>query len=396
MIKTLDELKELFLTELSKIKEVAFDLNYDLAENPEISGKEFETVKKITTILTDNNIKVEKEFAGLPTAFRATIKEDPNSNVRIGILMEYDALPEIGHACGHSASGSLSLLSALALARMSEHLEGNIDLIGTPDEEVAGRKIDIGNQGYFDDYNYVIMIHMNSDVTLPSLQFLALSDLEINFTGVTAHASASPWEGNNALNGAMLALHGIDMLRQHVKPDTRIASIISNGGESTNVVPGTAQVKTCLRNGDRAYLDEVMKAVKNCAEGAALATQTKVEYHNISSDFTDMKLNLPGIEAIRSVMKELNIPFSEDDGSMLGSSDIGNVSHICPAFHPMLAVSDHYLALHTKEFADIMKTEEIKEVIENGAKIIGFFILTTLADPELLEKIKQDFEKNNK
>ena len=133
----------------------------------------------------------------------------------------------------------------------------------------------------------------------------------------------------------------------------------------------------------------------NSIRNKFIATQTQVELHNISSDFSDMKLNLPGLEIIRSVMKELNIPFSEDDGSMLASSDIGNVSHICPAFHPMLAVSDHYFAHHTKEFVDAMKTGHIKEVIENGAKIIGFFILTTLAEPDLLEKIKQDFQKNN-
>lgn len=392
-MKTLNELKDLFLKEVSEIKGTVFDFNYDLAEHPEISGQEFETVKKIYAILEDNKIKVEKELAGLPTAFRATIKEAPNSDVKIGIIMEFDALPEVGHACGHSASGSISLLSALALSRISEDLDANIDLIGTPDEEVAGRKIDLANQGYFNDYNFVIMIHMNSNVTYPSLQFLALSDMEMNFTGATAHASASPWEGRNALNGAMLTLHGMDMLRQHVKTDTRISSIITRGGESTNVVPGKAQVQTVMRSSSRAYLDEVIQKVKNCADGAALATETQVEYHPINADFADMKLNEPGIEAIRSVMSELNIPFEEDDKSMLGSSDIGNVSHVCPAFHPMLAITDEYLPLHTKEFADVMKSDHIKEVIENGANIIGFFILTALKEPGLLDKIKADFER---
>lgn len=389
---SLNELKELFSKEVSEVKDIAIDFNYDLAEHPEISGQEFETVKKIMAILDDHHIEVEKEFAGFPTAFRAKIKEDPKSDIKVGILMEYDALPEIGHACGHSASGSLSLLAALALSKISDQLEGNIHLIGTPDEEVAGRKIDIGNQGYFDDYNYVIMIHMNSNVTWPSIQFLALSDLEINFTGATAHASAAPWEGKNALNGAMLAIHGMDMLRQHVKSDTRIANIITKGGDATNVVPGESQVQTVLRSGDRDYLDGVVKAVKDCADGAALATQTKVEYHNINADFANMKLNESGIDVIRSVMTELNVPFEEDDHSMLASSDIGNVSHICPAFHPMLAVSDQYFSHHTKEFADAMKTERIQGVIENGAKIIGYFILTTLTEPGLLDKIKADFE----
>ncbi|WLV24243.1 amidohydrolase [Aciduricibacillus chroicocephali] len=393
-MKPLAELKGQFLQELSKLKEVAFNYNYDLAEHPEISGHEFETVKKIYSILEDNNLKIEKELGGLPTAFKATVKEDVNSDVRIGILMEFDALPEVGHACGHSASGSLSMLAALALSKMTENLEGNIDLIGTPDEEVAGRKIDLGKQGYFDNYNYVIMIHMNSNVTWPAVKFLALSDLEINFTGMPAHASASPWEGKNALNGAMLALHGMDMLRQHVKSDTRISSIITKGGESTNVIPAKAQIQTALRSSDRAYLDKVEKKVKKCADGAAMATETEVEYHNINADFADMKLNEPGIDTIRDVMRELDVPFEEDDGSMLASSDIGNVSHICPAFHPMLAVSDKYFAHHTPEFAAAMKTDHIRDVIEIGAKIIGFFILTTLTDPELLKKIKQDFAEN--
>ncbi|MFS0780270.1 amidohydrolase [Bacillus sp. 1P06AnD] len=390
----LRDLKEQFLTEILKVREEAFALNAHLADHPEVSGMEYNAVKEIISILENHHIDVEHDFAGLPTAFKAKIKKDPSSDVKVGILMEYDALPEMGHACGHSASGSVSLLAALALANMGNQIEGTIELIGTPDEEVNGRKIDIGNQGSFRDYSYVIMIHMNSKVTLPSVQFMALSQLEMTFTGKAAHATASPWEGRNALNGAVLAMHGMDMLRQHLIPGIRVSSIITEGGEASNVVPEKARLKTCLRSKNSSSLDAITRAVKNCGHGAAIATQTLVDFKKTGADYKEMKLNAPGIDAIRAVMAELNIPFSEDDGSITASSDIGNVSHICPAFHPMLAISDHYIPFHTNEFAEAMKTDHIKDVIEIGACIIGFFILNTLYEPKLLDRIRQDFDGN--
>ncbi|MFS0780265.1 amidohydrolase [Bacillus sp. 1P06AnD] len=395
-MKNITELKQLFEDALLRNHDIAHALNYDLAEHPEVSGEEFESCKKYVNICRDKGMDVEENFCGLPTSFRAkaVCKEQPRA--RMAVLAEYDALPNLGHGCGHSASGSLSLLTVLALQDMADELDMDIDLIGTPDEELHGEKALMANKGIFKEYDFAMMIHMNSNATFPSLRFLALSGFRVKFHGATAHASASPWEGKNALNAAQLTLQAVDMLRQHVLPDTRMSYFIVNGGEASNIIPDFAEIELLLRHSKREYLDTVIDKVKNCIKGACTATGTTYEMETLGYHYSDMLLNEPGINVIRSAMKELNVPFMEDDGSMMGSSDIGNVSYECPAFHPMLATSDQYFALHTQEMVDVMKSEKAKEIIDRGARIIGYTMLNLMADPELMKQVKNDFLNHTK
>ena len=225
-----NEVKDAGFEKIDFLAREAFELNYFLAENPELSGKEYLACEKICALLESHGITVERAFAGIPTAFRGTVCEAPDSGINIGIIAEYDALPEIGHACGHCASGSLSLLAALALHECADLVPANIDIIGTPDEEATGKKIEMAEAGLFDKYDFVIMIHMDSK-NKAEMKLLALSAFHYNFRGQPAHASACPWAGKNALNGAMLMIHGFDMMRQHLKPTTRVHGIIIRGGE---------------------------------------------------------------------------------------------------------------------------------------------------------------------
>ncbi|HDV0843950.1 TPA: peptidase dimerization domain-containing protein, partial [Enterococcus faecalis] len=323
----------------------------------------------ILSVLKKKNILIEENVAGLNTAFIAHVIEGEPEQPKIGIIMEYDALPEIGHACGHCASGSLSLLAALTLKEMANEVPASIDLIGTPNEEVTGDKIKMAQAGIFDDYAFVIMIHMNSNQTWPACHFLALSEIRATFTGKTAHAAAAPWQGENALNGALLACNAIDMSRQQMKDGSRISYIIKDGGQASNVIPDKAELIINLRHPNKFTLAENYKKIINCLEGAALATNSKVSYERTGEDFDNMNWNLSGIRAIAEVMKMIGLPFcDEPEGNSTGSSDIGNVSYICPAFHPMLAISDEEFSLHTKKVADIMKTpKKIHPVISNGA-----------------------------
>lgn len=388
-------LRDEYLKTISKNEETAFALNTFLANNPELSGQEYKAVKKITGILEDKGIKVEKKLAGIDTSFLAHIAKSDSDKPKVGILMEYDALPGVGHACGHSASGSLSLLTALTLWEMKDQYDATVDLIGTPNEEVNGDKIDLAKAGVFDDYDTVMMIHMNSNETFPSVHFLALSEIRVNFTGKTSHAAAAPWEGRNALNAASLTGVAIDMMRQQLKLDTRIAYIITKGGEASNVIPGEAEMVINMRNANKFDLENNYERVINCIKGAALATGTEFTVEKTGPDFDDMNINQTGVKVIKEIMDSLDIPNTEEaPGASTGSSDIGNVSYVCPAFHPMMAISDHYFALHTKEVADIMKTDSINTVIRNGAEVIGLFLLQLIEDPELLEGVKQEFKKS--
>ena len=383
-------IKELFEEAVLKYQNVCHQLNYFLAENPELSGEEFKACQKFVDICRERGMEVEEEFCGLPTAFRANVNNVENPQAHIAILAEYDALPDLGHGCGHSMSGSMSLLTALALHSISEKLNVNIDLIGTPDEELHGEKITMVNQGVFKKYDFAMMVHLNSNTTMPKVKFLALSAYRVRFYGKPAHAAASPWEGKNALSAAQLTFHAIDQLRQRVKPDTRMSYYIVHGGKASNIIPDYAEIQVELRHSNRAYLDTVIEKVENCIKGAAIATETSFDIEMIGYPYSDMLQNEPGIEVIKSVMEEMDLPFIEEDDSM-GSSDIGNVSYQCPAFHPMLACSNDYFTLHSQEMVDVCLSEKSKEVINQGARLIGNTILSLIEKPELLEKIKEDF-----
>lgn len=388
-------LRETYLTDIQKNAETAYHLNHYLAHHPEISGQEYNSVKKITEILRDKGIEVEDKLAGIDTSFIAHITESSKGQPKFGILMEYDALPGIGHACGHSASGSLSLLTALTLWEMKDQFEATVDLIGTPNEETKGDKITLADAGVFDDYDFVMMIHMNSNETWPSCHFLALSEIKVQFEGKPAHAAAAPWDGRNALNAAHLTCQAIDMLRQQLKPDTRVSYIITEGGTASNVIPEKAEMIINMRNNKKAELHQTFDKVMNCIKGATIATGTEYKTEKTGEDFDDMNINQTGTKAITEIMDSIDLPHTEEPlGQATGSSDIGNVSYVCPAFHPMMAISDHYFALHTKEVADIMKSDAINQVILNGAEVIGLFILKAIDEPDLLQEIKQEFKKS--
>lgn len=395
-MKSLEQLRTAVFESIGQLQKEAFDLNYDLADHPENPGEEVYACQQYYSILEKHGIPVVKEYGGVSHAFKATIKSDPSSKLKVGILAEYDALPEIGHGCGHCASGSLSLLAALALHANADDLVGNVDLIGTPDEEATGKKVDLAELGLFDDYSFVIMIHMNTK-NLIKANFMALAAFHYNFRGCPAHAAAFPWEGRNALNGAMLMIHGMDMLRQHVKPDTRIHGIITHGGDANNTIPEYVTTDYVVRYPDSEYLAGLIEMLHNCARGAAMATRTEVEIDEYAPKLDSLRANHTGEELLEDVFAELEIPLFEGDNENMGSSDIGNVSWRCPAFHPTLAVTDQQdLALHTKEFAALMKNPEIEMVIDRGAKVISLMIMKAMTDPALVEAMRNEFEKTVK
>ncbi len=223
----------------------------------------------------------------------------------------------------------MSFLAAAAFHAMPD-LPVAVDLFGTPDEELHGGKVPMCEQGVFKDYDLVLMVHMSSCETTPNSRFLALDDYRVRFHGQTAHAAAHPWEGRNALNGATLSLHAIDMLRQHVLPDTRIGMYIVNGGTASNVIPDFAELECCIRHTTRTYLDQVVKRIMNCFAGAALATETTYEVEQVGYKYDDLIWNETATEVVRQVLREMKIPFVEP--GIGGSSDIANISHQCRCF----------------------------------------------------------------
>ena len=357
----------------------AFAINYTLAKNPELSSHEFESVKTIGAVLEKHGMDVTYNFCNLPTAFKASAVKVDNPKGRLAILCEYDALPEVGHACGHSASGSMSVLAALTLRKMQQDgvaFNMDIDIIGTPDEEATGCKVDMCNAGVFKDYDLAIMVHLDGEETRPNSQFLALDCFRARYHGKPAHAAGEPWNGINAVNGVQLAIHAMDMMRQQVRPETRIGTWILAGGTASNVIPEFGELEVTVRHTERDYLNGLSEQIKKIFEGAALCTGTTVD------------IEFYGIE---DVMTDMGIEFKPGPADIGGSSDIGNVSYQCAAFHPKLRLAGDDKVCHSKEFAAAMLEPTIEQTILDGANIIGRTLLSLVENPAVLEEIVAEF-----
>lgn len=368
----------------------AITLSDYLANHPEVSEHEFQSSKKHAELLSCHGFEVEYPFLGIPTAFCAT--KSNGEGAKVALLVEYDALPEIGHACGHCLHGAMSTLAAIGLASVFDEVKGELRVIGTPAEETNGAKVTMAKQGVFDDLDLAIMIHSSGNKSYVKYKSLAMDAIEFSYKGKPAHAASAPWEGRNALNGVQLFFHAIDMLRQHVKPEVRMHGIIYKGGDAPNIVPEMAICRFYFRAPTRAYLDYLVDRVRRIALGAAMASETEVTMKNFEFSFDNMIENKTAEEKMAEIMKELGIELSEPEGYE-GSSDMGNVSYRCPALQPKLAISDVPLVTHSREFADAVVTPRAHEALILGSKALARIALAVYLDEDLRSAIKEDFKK---
>lgn len=384
------ELKEKIAQAVKENLQDAIALNDDLADHPELSGEEYESSRKIVELLKRKGFDVECPFAGLPTSFKATYGRNDHK-YKVAIMTEYDALPGIGHACGHCVSGAISVLAGIAASKLQDALDADIDVIGTPVEETDGAKCALIKKGVFDHYDMAMMIHLY-DQNLIYCTLNGLASYLYTFHGKAAHASAAPWDGINALNAAQLMFHGTDCLRQHVTPDVRIHGVIRNGGEAPNIVPEEASAEFYVRALDLDYMMDVVRKVDDCAAGGALATQCTWDKVETAATYANMRRNYTGEDALREIYEELDIDINGDHEKIFGSSDAGNVSFVCPTFHPTLQIVDRGVPIHTREFAQAVKTERAHEAIALGANVIALQIAKIFSDENKIKQMKADFE----
>ncbi|QIB68465.1 M20 family metallopeptidase [Aminipila butyrica] len=385
-----ESLKKQAYVNVENYESLCRELNDFLADNPEISGQEFQSSQKLVDLLREQGYQVEYPFAGYETAFKAVYGKSGHSR-KIAILTEYDALPGIGHACGHCTSAAISLLTGLSLKDLQDQLDADIHIIGTPIEETDGAKCTMVKGGVFDGYDMAMMVHLYGENLLaPKLQ--ALDSYMYTFHGKPAHASAAPWDGKNALNGVQLMLHAVDMLRQHVKPDVRMHAVVRDGGLAPNIVPETSSLEIYIRSMNRAYLNELAQKIDDCAKGAAIATQTTFDKEATAEAYDNLKANATGDAVLAETYEELGLEIGDTE-KIFGSSDAGNVSMVCPTFHPILQIADPEVAIHTRAFADMVKSPRAHKGIHIGAKILILQALKIFTDSEKLAAMKADFEK---
>lgn len=381
---------------LSAVKEhmkTAVSLKKFLYDHPEIAKKEFLSSKEISNILKQAGYTVEYPFMedvlGYPTAFCATLKNGDGPSV--AIMTEYDALPKLGHGCGHNFHGALAVLSALALTELQNSFSGNIYVIGTPAEEEAGAKVPMAAAGIFDDMSLACMMHsLGNAESTADMDVLALKCYVIEFFGQKTHAAANPWDGHSALAAARKFLDLIDARRECFTPDIRCNAIITDGGNSPNILPDHAEVRLEFRTDSRVKLQEMDQTIKKCADGAALALDCKVTFHKGFDDFDDMVRNSVLEKEMERIMSEYGFKMGAVQ-SPTGSSDVGNVSYHCPTIQSLISITDNGYPLHSESLREATMSPVANERLQNGAASLVSIILKILTDETFREEVKNEF-----
>lgn len=360
-----------------------------LTENPETGGNEEKAVRRITQLLEEEGYEIQKNIYDVDHAFLA-VRKDQIDDLRpkAVIMCEYDALPDIGHACGHSISCGVSLLGALAFNAAYPDAPIRIDIMGTPAEEYPGGKVFLSEAGAFVGYEFAAMAHMfyaNS----PTFNVLACTDRYITFKGKNSHASANPTDGINALNAARLFMTSLDMWRQHIPHTSQLHGVIERGGELPSIVPDEVTLNYYFRAKNSNDLDDLLNKVEKCMEGAALCTGTTFEQKQRYPTYYDLYHNKPAMNVINEIfeaMGEETVIFE----SPMGSTDAGNVDQVIPTFHPLVDVSGgQFIPLHDPTFESLMKKESGYKGLYNGGLLIASLIHRLVYESDKLQEIQK-------
>lgn len=389
----MDQIKNQIKIKIGELSKDLFAISEWLKANPETAYHEVRACEHLGEALSQHGFDVERGAGGVETAFVARPSKPKSTRPNIAFLAEYDALPEIGHACGHNMIAAASLGAAFALKEILGDSSGCLTVVGTPAEEGGGGKAKLAEAGIFEEIDAAMMFHPASS-NLPGKDFLSRIKFKLEFFGKAAHASGSPDRGLNALDGLVCAYVGMNSLRQHLKADGRIHGIITHGGQSPNTIPDYTAGVFYVRAGTVEYRDELFERVKKCAEGAALATGTEFKIEIDQPVLDSMKRNAALEAAAGANMEALGLSFDEDDGRR-GSSDIGNLSHYLPAIHPLLAIvdPDSGFTAHSVEFRDATTTPRGREALLNAAAMLAFTAYDFLMSEDLRNKVKADFNQ---
>ncbi|MHC6179748.1 M20 family metallopeptidase [Clostridium sp. JNZ X4-2] len=385
------------INEIENRKDTYINISHLIHNHPEIGNQEFFSSKLLINTLEKEGFSIEKAVAGHPTSFIARKKSNKNSGAVIGYLAEYDALPNLGHACGHNIIGTASTAAAISLSKLIDKIGGEILVFGTPAEEGGengSAKASFVKHNLFHGVDACMMIHPGNN-NYKTVKSLANDPIQFEFIGQAAHAAACPEKGINALDGVIQLFNGINALRQHVTSDVRIHGIITDGGYAPNIVPDYAKAKFFIRAAERSTCDEVTEKVINIAKGAALITGAKVNISFFQNKIDNFLLNSKFDEVFAENLKLLGINLDNKIPEGLGSTDAGNVSHVVPTIHPHIKIGDDKLVGHTPEFREAAISKQGDEALLIGIKALALTGLTLLTDKNKLTAIKEEFNRQH-
>ena len=366
------------------IKERLADISDYIYNNPELGNEEYKAVEALTTFLKEHDFKVEASIAGMDTAFKATF-DSGKPGMTIGYLCEYDALPKIGHGCGHNMIGVMSAGAGVVLSKVLHEIGGKVIVYGTPAEETNGGKVILAEAGVFDELDAAMIVHPDGE-TRASGSSSALYPIRFIYKGKTAHAASCPEKGINALNSVIQLFNGIDALRQHVTPDVRMHGIITKGGVAANIVPDEAIADFYFRASTKERVTEVVEKVKKIAEGAALMTGATLEMERYELPYDDLNTNETLSEMFNNNLRELGITDIKEAKATGGSSDIGNVSHVAPTIHPYIGITDCPIVGHSVEMANATTTSKAHDRLLIAALAMAYTGYDVIVRNESLRK----------
>ena len=390
----IEKLKQAVVRQINSEKPQLTELALKIHDNPELGLKEFKACEWLTQYLTKRDFAVERGICEMPTAFRATYGK---GKPYIGLLAEYDALPGVGHACGHNLICTIALGAAVASKQTVDRYGGSIVVIGTPAEENYGGKIVMARKGAFSDLDAAMLVHPDT-ADIAAVPAIACQQMNVEFFGKAAHASANPAAGINALDAMILSFNNINALRQHIQSTARIHGIITDGGQAANIVPEHSAGEFYVRAADDVYLDELLQKVLNCFLGAAMATGARLEYTpdilRYASMYSNMTLARLYVDNMQSIGREVKL-FESKIPLNVGSTDMGNVSRVTASIHPMLAIAPKTMSQHSSEFAAAAASETGLNAMCDAAKAIAMTVVDLLSNSEILQKVREEFKQGH-
>jgi len=387
-----ESLKTSVISEIDSRGHELSELSLKIHSNPELGFQEVKAAAWLTQYLEENGFSIERGICELPTAFRGSYG---TGKPAIAILAEYDALPDLGHACGHNIIATCAVGAGVASKPAIDQLGGSIVVIGTPAEELYGGKATMIDRGAFDNVDIAMMVHPGAYDTA-TIQVLACQHIEVEFFGKAAHAAGRPEAGINALEAMIQSFIAIDSLRQHIKDKARIHGIITDGGEAPNVVPAHSAGSFIVRAEEDTYLDELKERVLNCFIGAAKASGARLEYRWGDVRYAPMRNNLTLAQLFMQNMQSLGRQMQLfEPNHNFGSTDMGNVSQVVPSIHPFVAIAPVEVANHSPQFASAAVSEAGIHGLLDAAKALAMTVVDLTANPEIVNQIVQEYQQKN-
>jgi amidohydrolase len=387
-------LKQRVVQEIDRLSPELCKISAEIYSHPEIGYEEHFASQLLSGTLERAGFSIQRSVAGLETGFVGKIV-GRSAAPEIALLAEFDALPGLGHACGHNLIATAALGAGLALRSLMDSIEGSLMIAGAPAEEKVGGKIAFVENGVFKDTAAAMMVHPRGATQLGRM-FLATTNIEMIFQGKSSHAAAAPEKGINALDACIATFNGTNALKKHLRDDARLHGVILDGGTAANIVPERARAVFSVRARDRVYLEQTIAIVSACAIAGALMAGATVET-NVLPICAEMNYNRTVSDAFgdnASALGHQVLPIDQFIGG--GSTDMGNVSQAVPSIHPFIKIGDTSLTPHTREFLEAAGSTAGQHAMLDAAKILAMTAIDLWTDPDLLRRAHIEFQQSQK